>query len=726
MKKLIQSTELETQLKTYFGYDTFRGNQKIIIENLLAGHDAFVIMPTGAGKSLCYQLPAIMLEGTAIVISPLIALMKNQVDQLRAHGICASYLNSSLTKTAITKIKKDTLAGQTKLLYVAPESLTKEENIAFFKQLNLSFVAIDEVHCISEWGHDFRPEYRRIKSIITELGKVPIIALTATATPKVQQDIQRNLHMEDAVIYKSSFRRENLFYEVIPKVTPKKKLVEFITQRKGECGIIYCLSRKKVEEIADFLNVNGIPALPYHAGMENARRVANQDAFLNEDAHIIVATIAFGMGIDKPDVRYVVHFDAPKSLEGYYQETGRGGRDGKPSHCVMFYNYNDILKLEKFNKDKTVSERDNNRLLLDEVISYSETALCRTRQLLHYFGEHLDDDCGFCDNCKTPKESFEAKEYLKIALQICVDINQKFTLKYMVDIAAGVKTQSNKSYKHHKLEVFGAGKAQGQQFWTSIFRQALINEFLEKDIEHYGVITISETGKSYLAEPFDIKFLKDNEYPNIIEGTVETFDHHQEDQADGKLLDILLKIRKKIAENKELPPYVVFQEESLEEMAKTYPTSLEDLTHIQGVGMGKAKKFGEPFLKAISEYAQKNNLQTIHETFVKTAVNKSKNKVLIINQVDKQIPFHEIADSLGISYSKLLTEMEHICHSGTRLDINYEVEQEVDPDVEEEIYNYFMDVETDNMQEAFDELGEDYSEEEIKLIHIKFISEIAN
>ena len=722
----MQTINLEENLKLYFGYDTFRGNQKNIIKNLLSGNDTFVIMPTGAGKSLCYQLPAILLNGTAIIISPLIALMKNQVDQLRSYGINASYLNSSLTKTASNKIKKDTLAGETKLLYVAPESLTKEDNVNFFKQIDISFVAIDEVHCISEWGHDFRPEYRKIKTILAEFGDIPVIALTATATPKVQQDIQKNLQMEDATVFKGSFRRDNLFYEVLPKVSPKKKLVEFINDKKGECGIIYCLSRKKVEEIADFLNVNGIDARPYHAGMENARRIANQDAFLNEDVKIIVATIAFGMGIDKPDVRFVVHFDAPKSLEGYYQETGRAGRDSKPSHCLMFYNYSDILKLEKFNKDKTVSERDNNRILLEEVVSYSETSLCRTKQLLHYFGDHLDDDCGFCDNCKTPKESFDAQDSVNIALNVCLATNEKFPLKYMADIAAGNKTQNIKKYEHDQLEIFGTGKDHPLQYWISIFRQTLLMEFFEKDIEHYGILKLTKKGRDFIKSPQPIKCFKDHEFPNIIEETVETFDHHTGDTSNKELLGLLKQLRKEISIKKELPPYVLFQDSSLEEMATTFPRTIEDLTHIQGVGMGKAKKFGQPFLEVISKFADENNIESIHETFVKSSVNKSKNKVLIIHQVDKQIPLHEIADSLGLSYMKLLDEMEHICHAGTKLDITYEVEQEIDPDVEEEIFDYFMEVEDDNMEEAFEELGEDYSEEDIKLIHIKFISEIAN
>ena len=553
---------LESYLKEYFGYDTFRGNQKIVIESLLNKQDTFVIMPTGAGKSLCYQLPAIIMEGTAIVISPLIALMKNQVDQLNSHGINAKFLNSTLNKRDTKQVKEETLNGKMQLLYVAPESLTKKENILFFESVNISFVAIDEAHCISEWGHDFRPEYRKIKSIIASFNKqTPVIALTATATPKVRQDIQKNLQMEDATVFKSSFRRDNLFYEVLPKVHPKKKLIEFINNKKGQCGIIYCLSRKKVEEIADLLKVNGINALPYHAGMENNKRMANQDAFLNEQVDIIVATIAFGMGIDKPDVRFVVHFDAPKSLEGYYQETGRAGRDGRSSHCLMLYTYSDILKLEKFNKDKTVTERDNNKILLDEVVSYSENSLCRTKQLLHYFGEHLDDDCGFCDNCKNPKESFEGQEWLTLAIQTCLKVKERFGIKHMVDILLGHNNPNTKSYGHDTLDVFGKGKGKEKQFWTSVFRQALLNEFLEKDIDNYGILRVSDAGKAYLEAPHSISFFKDHEYPNVLEEAVEAFDHHTEDSHDPELLQELKNIRKDLAVEKDLPPYVIFQDQ---------------------------------------------------------------------------------------------------------------------------------------------------------------------
>ncbi len=717
---------LESNLKSHFGFDSFRGTQKDVILNLLSGNDTFVIMPTGAGKSLCYQLPATILEGTALVISPLIALMKNQVDQLNAHGINASFLNSSLTKTTTNEIKKELIAGKIKLLYVAPESLNKEENLELFKKIKISFVAVDEVHCISEWGHDFRPEYRRIKSILAEISQVPIIALTATATLKVQQDIQKNLQMDNATIFKSSFRRDNLFYEVLPKINPKNKLVEFIKQRPKECGIIYCLSRKKVEEIAEFLEVNGIKALPYHAGMENKQRVAHQDAFLNEEAKIIVATIAFGMGIDKPDVRYVIHYDTPKSLEGYYQETGRAGRDGKKSHCIMFYSYSDVLKLEKFFKDKPANERDTHKLLLDEVVSFAETSLCRTKQLLHYFGEHMDDDCGFCDNCKNPKEKYDATELVLSALKICESVKQNFGIKHMVDVILGNSTQAIRTYEHQELDVFGIGKDQNKQIWTSIYRQALLNEFLEKSIEHYGVLMLTEKGKDFIKNQTSLTFFKDNEYPNTIEESVEAFDHHTEDVVNKELLGILKGLRKKVADQKSLPPYVIFQDASLEEMATTFPNTLEDLVHIQGVGLGKANKFGKPFIEIIDKFITENNIEAIHETFIKTAVKKSKNKVFIISQIDKQVPFLDISTALNISYKDLLEEIEHICHSGTKLDINYEVEQEIDEDSEEDIFTYFMEVETDNMEDAINELGEDYTEEEIKLIHIKFISELAN
>lgn len=718
--------DLKKKLKQFFGYDTFRGNQEVIIQNLLDGKDTFVIMPTGAGKSLCYQLPGIILEGTAIVISPLIALMKNQVDQMLAHNINAAFLNSTLNKTEMKRVKKGVLDQEIKLLYVAPESLTKEENVAFLKEANVSFVAIDEVHCISEWGHDFRPEYRRIKSIIAELGELPIMALTATATPKVQQDIQRNLHMDDATVFKSSFLRKNLYYEVRPKVNAKKALVQFVKRFPGKGGIVYCLSRKKVEEVANFLQVNDINALPYHAGLDSHQRANNQDAFLNEDADVIVATIAFGMGIDKPNVRFVAHYDAPKSLEGYYQETGRAGRDSKNSNCLMFYSYNDILKLEKFNKDKTVTERDNAKMLLEEVTAYSESSACRTRQLLHYFGEHLDEDCGFCDNCKNPKETFEGKEEILIALQAVQQTKQKFGIRHLVDVIRGSNNQYVISYHHDSLDVYAKGKGKDAHHWSSIIRQTLINEFLRKDIDNYGVLKLTEAGEEFIKKQYSVILSKDHEYPDLAEVAEEDGEAEQPHGFDKALYALLKDLRKEVADKKDLPPYVIFQDESLEEMASSYPTTMEEISHIPGVGQGKANKFGKPFVELIEKYTEENDITVAHEVFVKSSVKKSKNKILIIQQVDKKINLEAIAQAQRISINELIKEMEHICHSGTKLNLDYYIDDMMDEERQDDIYDYFMEAESDDIEEALEELGDDYSEEEIKLIHIKFISEVAN
>ena len=714
-------------LKEVFGYDTFRGNQEQIIQSILTQKDTFVIMPTGAGKSLCYQLPAIVNPGTAIVISPLIALMKNQVDQMNAVGINARFLNSTLTKSEITKVKKDTISGKVKLLYVAPESLTKEENVAFLRQADISFVAIDEAHCISEWGHDFRPEYRRIKSIVEELGRVPLIALTATATPKVRLDIQKNLNMEGATVYQSSFNRKNLYYEVRPKQQAKKQLIQFIKQMKGKSGIVYCLSRKKVEEIAEFLKVNDISAAPYHAGMDAPVRMANQDAFLNEDVDVIVATIAFGMGIDKPDVRFVIHYDAPKSIEGYYQETGRAGRDGLEGKCLMYYSYNDILKLEKFNKDKPVTERENSKFLLEEVAAYSESSVCRRKQLLHYFGEEYgEDNCGMCDNCTHPKEQFDGKAYLKLAIETVQLTEERFGIQHIVNILIGKTSQHVKSYKHDQLKVFAQGEQESEVFWKSVIRQALFNELLKKDIEQPGVFKVSEKGTDFIQSPYSILISRDHEFETG--GEEEEVEKLTIDAKsyDTVLFDMLKALRKKEARQKGLPPYVIFQDPSLEEMATVYPTSDDDLKKIIGVGESKARKFGKPFLKLIAEYVEENDIITASDVLVKSSGVKSKNKIFIIQQIDRQIDLEEIAETKNIKYEDLILEIENICNAGTKLNLDYYIDQLLDDDRQDDIYDYFMSAESDSVEDAIAELGEDYSEDEIRLMRIKFMSEYAH
>ena len=724
-----QEFDLLGKLKEVFGFDSFRGVQEDIIKNIIAGNNTFVIMPTGAGKSMCYQLPAIIMEGTAVVISPLIALMKNQVDQMNAFGINAKFLNSTLSKSEITKVKKAVLAGETKLLYVAPESLTKEDYISFLKEANLSFVAVDEAHCISEWGHDFRPEYRRIKEIIKQIGNLPIIGLTATATPKVQLDIQKNLGMDDATVFKTSFNRTNLFYEVRPKVQVKKQLLQFLSKRKGEAGIIYCLSRKKTEEIAQLLEVNGHRARPYHAGLEANTRMKNQDDFLNENVDIICATIAFGMGIDKPDVRFVVHYDTPKSIEGYYQETGRGGRDGIDGHCLMFYSYNDIVKLEKFNKDKTVTERENAKILLQEMVYYAESSVCRRKQLLHYFGEHHDGGCQFCDNCKNPKESFEAQDYIKLAIEATIETEERFGIGQVIDVLMGKNTQYVRSYKHDKLASFGKGKDKDDEFWKSVLRQILMHEFLEKNIENYGVLAVTKKGKEFINNPTNFKLTKDHNYELISAKEEEEIEDAGPKAGghDENLFKLLKDLRKDLADEMELPPYVIFQDPSLMEMATTYPTNEEEMSHISGVGMSKVKKFGEPFIEAIKEYVEENDIVTAADFVVKTAGDNSKNKIFIIQQVDRKIDFEEIAESRKLTMHDLLEEMEHIVNSGTKLNIDYYIEDTIDEDKEDDIYDYFMSAETDDIAEAMYELEEEgYTEEEVRIIRLKFLSEVAN
>ncbi len=728
-----QEINLKEALKEHFGYNQFRGTQERVIQNILDRKNTFVIMPTGAGKSLCYQLPALVQPGTAIVISPLIALMKNQVDQMNAFNINAQFLNSTLNKTEINRVKRGTLNGEVKLLYVAPESLNKESNIAFLKEANISFVAVDEAHCISEWGHDFRPEYRRIKTIIEQLGDhVPIIALTATATPKVQVDIQKNLQMEEANVFKSSFNRENLYYEVRPKTKIKKQLIQFVKKHQGKSGIVYCLSRKKVEEVAEFLRINDIKAAPYHAGLDAAVRMRNQDAFLNEDIEVIVATIAFGMGIDKPDVRFVVHYNAPKSLEGYYQETGRSGRDGLEGHCLMFYSYNDILKLEKFNKDKSVTERDNARILLQEMISYAESAVCRKRQLLHYFGETLEENCGYCDNCVKPKEQYEGQDFVHIALEAAQQTEERFGINHLVDVIRGSANQYVQSYDHDKLPVYGKGKDRDAQHWNSAVRQTLLFEFLEKDIDNIGTLNLTDKGKAFLKSPYSIMLSRDHSYEDIPEeendlSANETNSSFPSGKSyDEKLFVSLKKLRKEVGNKKNLPPYVIFQEPSLEEMATTYPTTQDELAAINGVGMGKVIKFGAPFLSLINEYVAANGIVTASDVVIKSTINKSKSKIFIIQQIDKKVDLEEIADSKNLSMEELLEEIEHICYSGTKLNLDYYIDQMLGDEQQDDLFDYFLSAESDSIDEALDEFEDEYTEEELRLVRVKFLSEYAN
>ena len=727
-----QALNLKDALKEYFGYNQFRGNQERIIQNILDKKNTFVIMPTGAGKSLCYQLPALVQEGTAIVISPLIALMKNQVDQMNGFNINAQFLNSTLNKTEINRVKRGTLSGDIKLLYVAPESLNKESNIAFLKEANISFVAVDEAHCISEWGHDFRPEYRRIKTIIEQLGDdVPIIALTATATPKVQVDIQKNLQMEDANIFKSSFNRANLYYEVRPKTRIKKQLIQFVKQHPNKSGIVYCLSRKKVEEVAEFLQVNDIKAAPYHAGLDAAVRMRNQDAFLNEDVDVIVATIAFGMGIDKPDVRFVIHYNTPKSLEGYYQETGRAGRDGLEGKCLMFYSYNDILKLEKFNKDKSVTERDNARILLQEMISYAESSVCRKRQLLHYFGETLTKNCGYCDNCLRPKEQYEGEALVKIALEAAEQTEQRFGINHLVDVIRGSANQYVLSYGHDHLPVYGKGQEHDEQFWSSVVRQTLLFEFLEKDIDNIGTLNLTDKGRAFLDASYPILLSRDHSYEDIPEeendlSTNDSPGFGSGKSYDEKLFDALKQLRREVAKKKNLPPYVIFQEPSLEEMATTYPTNKDELAAVNGVGMGKVIKFGPPFLALINDYVEANDITTASDVVIKSTVNKSKSKIFIIQQIDKKVDLEEIADIKNMTMEELLEEIEHICYSGTKLNLNYYIDQMLGEEQQDDLYDYFLSAESDSIDEALDEFEDEYTEEELRLMRVKFLSEYAN
>ena len=720
---------LHENLKKYFGFDNFKGNQEDIILNVLKGNDTFVLMPTGGGKSLCYQLPALIRKGTAIVISPLIALMKNQVDAMRSFSLdegVAHFLNSSLTKNAVAKVKRDVLDQRTRLLYVAPESLTKEDNIEFLKQVNISFYAIDEAHCISEWGHDFRPEYRRIRPIINRIGTAPIIALTATATPKVQHDIQKNLEMLDANVFKSSFRRHNLYYEVRPKVHATKEIIKFIHANRGKSGIIYCLSRKKVEQLAQTLQVNSIKALPYHAGMDAATRTSNQDQFLMEEVDVIVATIAFGMGIDKPDVRFVIHYDIPKSLEGYYQETGRAGRDDGEGKCIAFYSYKDIQKLEKFMQGKPVAEQEIGRQLLLETVAYAESAVCRPKLLLNYFGEYMEDGCNNCDNCLHPKEKFEGKSYLILSLKAILAVREKFKAEHVANILSGDATSAVKTYKHHHSEYFGAGKEKDAKFWNAVLRQALVAGLITKDIENYGLLKLTQAGHDFLKEPYSIMLTQDHDFDITPEEGIVTGGGGTS-AVDEELLHVLKDLRKKMAKKLNLPPFVIFQDPSLEDMAIQYPVKLEELQNIVGVGAGKAKKYGSEFVELIKEYVEEKDIIRPQDMVVKSVVNKSGVKVYIIQSIDRKMSLEDIAEAKNLEMLDLIDEIEAIVSSGTRLNIDYYLNEILDDDKLQDIYEYFREAETESVEAALNELGEDeYSEEEVRLVRIKFFSELGN
>ena len=725
---------LHEKLKTFFGYDAFKGDQEKIISHLIEGHNAFVLMPTGGGKSLCYQLPALIMEGTAIVISPLIALMKNQVDAIRGFeagdsGI-AHFLNSSLSRIQLAEVQEDLRRGVTKLLYVAPESLTKEENIALLREVKISFYAVDEAHCISEWGHDFRPEYRKIRSIVDEIQPAPIIALTATATPKVQSDILKNLRIQDATVFKSSFNRPNLYYEVRDKVDPEKDIIRFIRQNPGKSGIIYCLSRKKVEEMAQMLSINGIKALPYHAGLDAKTRAENQDKFLMEEIDVIVATIAFGMGIDKPDVRFVIHYDIPKSIEGYYQETGRAGRDGQEGRCITYYSYKDIQKLEKFMQGKPIAEQEIGKQLLNETVAYAESSQCRRRLLLNYFGEdYLQDNCGACDNCLHPKKRFDGKEELCLVIELIQSLPEHFKLEHLASILAGVTTAMIKSYRHDELPLFGAGKDHDIRFWAAVIHQGLIFHYLDKNIENYGLIFATEAGEEFLRNPHEVLMVEDRTFS-------EGEDDEEDDGAavrgggggDPVLLAMLKDLRKDVARKLHLQPWVVFSDPALEDMTIMYPLTLKELSEkCQGVGEGKAHKFGKPFVDLIAKYVEENEIERPEDFVVKSVGPKSSNKVYIIQSIDRKLDLQDIAATRGMDLSELLTEIEAIVSSGTRVNINYYIEEELDPDVVDELFTWFKEkAASDSLQEAIAALEDEYEELEIRLVRIKFLCEVAN
>ena len=728
------TTILHSKLKEFFGFDAFKEGQEQVIHHLVSGGNAFVLMPTGGGKSMCYQLPALVMEGTAIVISPLIALMKNQVDAIRGfvsgnEGI-AHFLNSSLNKAQIAEVRNDLLSGATKLLYVAPESLTKAENVALLKEIKISFYAVDEAHCISEWGHDFRPEYRRIRNIIDDIGNAPVIALTATATPKVQSDILKNLGIPDATIFKSSFNRPNLYYEIRDKSDPKRDIIRYIRQNPGKSGIIYCLSRKKVEELAELLNINGIKAAPYHAGLDAKTRADNQDKFLMEEVDVIVATIAFGMGIDKPDVRFVIHYDIPKSIEGYYQETGRAGRDGKEGQCITFYSYKDIQKLEKFMQGKPIAEQEIGKQLLMETVAYAESNSCRRKLLLNYFGEAFhSENCGACDNCLHPKKQFDGREEMAMVIELIQALPEHFKTEHLANILAGETNSIIKSYNHDRLELYGAGKDHSVRFWSAVIHQGLVLQLLYKDIESYGLLYATEAGLAFLDSPYELMLTEDREFA---EGEDDEDDIAANAAARGgggdpQLLAMLKDLRRDVARKRNLQPWVIFSDPSLDDMSIMYPMTLDELKNCQGVGEGKARKFGKEFIELIADYVKENEIVRPDDFIMKSIVNKSVNKVYIIQSVDRKMPLDDIADSKGLSMEELLDEIETIVLSGTRLNLNYHIEQTLDDDIVEEIYEYFREeAQSDSLADAMEDLGNDYDELEVRLVRIKFLCEVAN
>ena len=731
----IDSSVLHAKLKEFFGFDSFKADQERIIRHLVDKNNAFVLMPTGGGKSLCYQLPALVMEGTAIVISPLIALMKNQVDAIRGFvagndGI-AHFLNSSLNKAQITEVRNDLLSGATKLLYVAPESLTKAENVAMLKEIKISFYAVDEAHCISEWGHDFRPEYRRIRNIVEEIGVAPIIALTATATPKVQSDILKNLGMSDATVFKSSFNRPNLYYEIRDKSDPKRDIIKYIKQNPGKSGIIYCLSRKKVEELAELLNINGIKAAPYHAGLDAKTRADNQDKFLMEEVDVIVATIAFGMGIDKPDVRFVIHYDIPKSIEGYYQETGRAGRDGREGQCITFYSYKDIQKLEKFMQGKPIAEQEIGKQLLVETVAYAESNSCRRKLLLNYFGEdyHIEN-CGACDNCLHPKKQFDGREEMSMILELVESLPERFKMEHLANILAGEMNSIIKSYHHDRLELFGAGKEHSVRFWNAVIHQGLVLHFLHKDIEAYGLISVTDLGRAFYEKPYELMLTEDREFAD---GEDDDDDNAAAAAAarggggDPTLLAMLKDLRREVAKKKGLQPWVIFGDPSLEDMSIMYPITVDELKNCQVVGEGKAKKFGKEFLELIAKYVEENEIERPDDFVMKSIVNKSVNKVFIIQSIDRRLPLEDIADAKKMDMEELMDEIEAIVYSGTKLNLDYYLEQTLDEDVIDEIYDYFHDeAESDDLATVMEDLRDDYDEMEVRLVRIKFLCEVAN
>ena len=733
------SALIHKTLKEFFGYDAFKADQEKIITHLIGGGDAFVLMPTGGGKSLCYQLPALVMEGTAIIISPLIALMKNQVDLLRGfvagEGSIAHFLNSSLTRQQIDEVREDLLAGKTKLLYVAPESLTKDENVQLLREVKISFYAVDEAHCISEWGHDFRPEYRRIRSLVDQIGRAPIIALTATATPKVQSDILKNLCIPDAAVFKSSFNRPNLYYEIRDKVEPEKDLIKFIRQNPGKSGIIYCLSRKKVEEMAELLCINGIKALPYHAGLDAKVRAENQDKFLMEEVQVIVATIAFGMGIDKPDIRFVIHYDIPKSIESYYQETGRAGRDGQEGLCIAYYSYKDIQKLEKFMQGKPIAEQEISRQLLSEVLAYAESSQCRRKLLLNYFGEDFpDENCHCCDNCVHPKPTFDGRKDMQLVIRLIEALPEHFKLDHLANILAGVSNSLTKSYKHDELEFFGAGKPHSDKFWCTVIHQGLIAHLLTKEIETYGLIHVTDLGRQFAADPWELKLVEDR----VFAGGGDDDDDDEEAAAaavamkagggagDPVLLSMLKDLRKDLGKRLKLQPWIIFGDPALEDMSILYPVTFEELKNCQGVGEGKARKFGEEFIKLIKKYVEENEIERPDDFVVKSTPNKSAAKVAIIQSIDRRMDLEDIAEAREMDMDELLSEIEAIVSSGTKLNLDYYIENNLDDDIVEEIYRYFKeDATSDDVQAAMDALGPDYYENEVRLVRLKFLCEIA-